>query len=228
MEKMEAHNKYLTILESDLAKIKETLIVDSKNAKEAQHIGQLKKEMAVRNQHVLEKQLRRIREYLSSLKQMTELSNDIKVSSGYAMTIANMCLSDESLVVTTVAQAASGIEEAMEKIAILSSDVASIRAKASSEDDNTKISIKADKAYKEGEEAAKISEEATMSSLLATIQAADVNARFVKQLVDSFSNAISDWRPTLRILLQQYKPMRKIRSPYLILLLQVLLQPLRN
>lgn len=204
MEKIR-NNTYLEELETSLSTTKAALIMNEETTLNIYNNALITKDASEELKNDKKKYLDKTSAYYESLSQMSETASEVKLLSQKATKVAGISATDEESVTKDLATAARSIEAAMESLAILSSDAASINAKAATEDSNTKISDKAKEAYTKGLEAADAAEKATMSSLQATISAAKSNAKFINDLISQFSTNIEGLDTAITTTMQNAK-----------------------
>jgi hypothetical protein len=205
MQKSVNHNVYLKELETALATVKASLISNEETTLTAFKNAGITEKSSENLRKDKKKYLDKTSEYYSTVSTISDLSNEVKLVVNKATAMGTIAASDENTVTQNMANAAKSIETAMESIAILSSDAASINAKAASEDDSTKISRMAADANKKGVELAEKAEEATMSALRATILAAKSNANFISSLISDLSKSVDSLNGAITSTLQTAK-----------------------
>lgn len=204
MEKI-INNTYLKELETSLDPTDKLLIEDEETTQNIYNNALITQKASEELKKDKKKYLDKTSAYYESLSEMSGTAAEVKLLSQKASTMAGISSTGEESMAKNLATAARSIEAAMESLAILSSDAASINAKAATEDADTDISKKAKEAYNKGLEAADAAEKATVSSLEATISAAKSNAKFINDLISQFSSNIDSLDTAISTTLENAK-----------------------
>src|ERR1700741_1313330 len=197
MEKHVVHNEYLAMLEKALGTIKATLIETEESTHNQQKIASITNRAAESEKRDKKKYQDKTSQHLKDMADMFKTATDVEMTSQQIVKMANTAAADENDVSSKIAKATRSIEAAMQSVLQLSALAPAIKSRATPEGEVSKIAKWTEEASAAGVAAANAAEIASVTSLQATIFAAQSNARFITSYITDFATSSTTLNTTI-------------------------------